>query len=168
MGIDTYVNRLDFVPGPGGRLLRKKAPVGAFPPTPTPTPMQDDVDYGIIWLTPHTGFNRNNSGNPILDYDLGTENANFSKIIAALYPCDSGDDNDIQWEVPVPQDMDLTDPQITATVHILIPDPATIPTSCAWSFMVYDGSGWIQAVFTFDASGNLISDGAGTPVMVPC
>ena len=135
-----------------------------------------DVDYGIIRLTALDGFTRNHSGNPITGYDLGGVDPVFSNIIAYLYPEAAGDDNDIQWEVPVPQDMDLTDPQITVICHFLIPDPpytpapipGGLPIGCENAFITFQGGEYVAAIFTVDVSGNIIMDGTGNPVMVPC
>ncbi len=169
---DSLVQKTDFFPG--ARVLRRNKAADTNPRPPVPPVPVPDVDYGIIRLTAKQGFTRNHAGDPITDYDLGTTNPNFSEILASLYPGGATDDNDIQWEVPIPQDMDLADPQISVILHFLAPEPPFtpppspfLPTGCTDAFVFYT-TDWIAAKMTFDGSGNLISDGAGNPVMVPC
>jgi hypothetical protein len=142
----------------------------------TPTIPVEDVDYGIIRLTALDGYTRNNAGNPITGYDLGGVDAVFSTIVAYLYPGGASDDNDVQFEVPVPQDMDLTDPQITVILHFLIPlppftpapIPGGLPVGCNNAILYYNGTDWIAAVLVTDSDGTPVIDTNGDFVYLEC
>lgn len=134
-----------------------------------------DLDYAVIRVTALDGFTRNHSGNPITGYDLGGVDPVFSNVVAYLYPGAATDDNDLVWECPVPQDMDLLDPQITVILHFLIPSPpytpavlpGSLPVGCTDSILWYNGTAWQAALPVFDASGDLVSSG-GAIVVVDC
>ena len=148
---------------------------GIKPPGPPFPPPLGDTDYGIIRLRSLEGYTRNHSGNPITGYDLGGVDPVFSEIVAYLYPGGASDDNDVQFECAVPQDMDLTNPEITVILHFLIPAPpftpapipGGLPIGCTDSILWFNGANWQAALLVFDASGDLVSS-AGAPVVVDC
>ena len=148
---------------------------GIKPPVPPPQPPLPDSDFGIIWVRALDGYTRNHSGASITGYDIGGVDPVFSEVVAYLYPGAAADDNDLQWEIPVPQDMDLLDPQITVILHFLIPLPPFTPTpvpgglpaGCTDSILWFNGTNWQAALLVFDASGDLVSS-AGAPVVVDC
>lgn len=96
------------------------------PPTPNVQGVQTSMSistgdlYGVVTLTPKQGFQRNLGGNAVTDYDLGDTNPNFSSVLASLFPGATGDDNDIQWEVPCPTDLE-DGYDFTVRLHFLIP-----------------------------------------------
>lgn len=164
----------EIVPGAiqGGNLTGLTNRGSGSPVVPPVT----DADYGIIWISAVEGFIRNHSGNPITGYDLTNTNAVFSNVVALLYPGGASDDNDVQFEVPVPADMALDDPQITVILHFLIPEPpytavpipGGLPTGCEGAFLMNISSVWTAIRFTVDNLGFIVTDNSGFPVVSEC
>lgn len=87
-----------------------------------PVPPPPDLDFDSIMLIPTdaNAVTTNVAGTATSLYTLSSANAAITTK-AVSYPGGASDDNNTQWEVPVPSNMDNDNPTIIVRLHILIP-----------------------------------------------
>lgn len=77
-------------------------------------------DAGSLLLSPMWGTTQNVSGTGTSLYELYSLNNALSPV-SFLFPGSMYADNNIQWMVPIPSDMDTTNPGIKIRLHLIIP-----------------------------------------------
>lgn len=80
-------------------------------------PVTPPVNEGTIRLIPKTGDVRRRGGAGVTIKELQSVNGALSSIVYA-FPGGAGDHNEIQWIVPLPDNVALT-PNVRITVHII-------------------------------------------------
>lgn len=107
---------------PGGISIPKAQPRGiANQGQGTSVVTPPLVVYDSIRLLPIStdAVTTNIAGNPTDTASLDTVNIALATRVVS-YPGSSTDDNNTQWEVPVPYNMDTDAPDVTIRLHIVI------------------------------------------------
>lgn len=80
-----------------------------------------DPDFGSIILSPldSRAVTENVAGSAVSLLELSTIDANLTTL-GVSFPGADGDDNNTQWEVPVPSGMSPSAPNIQIRLHIVI------------------------------------------------